>query len=383
MAIQNQPFDTKICIDGMRDKLCLFLAELRRLGYSIGVSEARDALMLGAGEGGLSRPLFQSYLQHLLCSNKDEWEQFDRLFHLYFYTPEEGDGAGSNPDTGERFDKQFNQDFQIVADFYHGEEGDQEGGAGRDKAVSATDFRFLTEQTGWEEAAKLAEYLAQQIKLRQTRRWRKTSRGKRIDLATTARKLAATDGDPLIIGRKQRKRRPLHIIALLDVSHSMSYYSPMLARFVRGLLQSFEHSEAFCFHIELNCVTDILKETDRETMRQRMEAFENLWFGGTNIAGSLAKFNQQYLQDIATKNTVVLLFSDGCDTSSAQELMEPLAAMRKQVRRVFWINPMQARLQRGGLVSSSPLMAGKSYIDGQISGDSLRSLASLARTLSR
>jgi len=80
---------------------------------------------------------------------------------------------------------------------------------------------------------------------------------------------------------------------------------------------------------------------------------------------------------------VVLLFSDGCDTSGEAEIVPPIAELRRTVRRLYWINPMQARLQRGGLVSSSPLMAAKSYIDGQISGDSLRSLETLARVMAR
>jgi len=380
---QTLTTDQTLAAQALTDKMCDFLSELRGLGFQIGISEARDAIAMAAEDGGLSRPLFQACLKHLLCTNEDQWDQFDYYFLTFFCVESEGLATNSSPGNNERFEKQFNQEFQVVADFYHGEGGDEEGGAGREQAVTRTDFRFLTEQKGWEEAAKTAERLAKEIKLRPTRRWRKTHNGRKIDLATTARKMTRTDGDPLVIGRKQKKRRPLRVLALLDVSHSMAYYSPMLARFVRGLVHHFENSEAFCFHIELNQITDLLKEPDREVMRQRMEAFQNLWFGGTNIAASLSHFNERYLRDLACRNTVVLLFSDGCDTSGEAEIVPPIAELRRTVRRLYWINPMQARLQRGGLVSSSPLMAAKSYIDGQISGDSLRSLETLARVMAR
>lgn len=365
------------------DKLCLFLSQLRELGFNIGIGEARDAFALAVNEGGYSRPLFQSALKHLLCTDLDQCDRFDGLFLSFYGAETEIDTQGSPVAAGERFEKQFTTEFQFVADFYENEQGDDEAGAGRDDAVTKTDFRFLTEQAGWEEAAKTAERLARQIKMRQMRRWRKSSVGKRLDLASTARKLAATDGDPLYIGRKRKKLRPMRVVALLDVSHSMSYYSPMFTRFVRGLAQHFDKTEAFCFHVELNKITDILLEEDREVMRQRMEDHHHLWFGGTNIAESVTQFNKTYLSEIASSNTVVLLFSDGCDCCAPDEMIPPFEELRRNVRRIFWVNPMKARLERGGLESSSPIMAARSFIDGQVSGDSLRALETLARVMSR
>ncbi len=367
----------------MMEKMCGFVAELRLLGFNIGIQEARDALEMAADDGAHSRPLFQASLKHLLCTNRDEWDLFDHLFLTFFMVNKDLPETGGNDNQDTRFEKQFNTEFKIIADFYQSEDGNQEGGAGRDEAVTKTDFRFLTDQEGWEEAAKAAELLAKKIKMRTTRRWRRTKNGPRIDLQTTMRRLAGTDGDPLYLGRKQKKRRPFHVVALLDVSHSMSYYSPMLARFVCGLVHHFDNTEAFCFHIDLHQITDLLRETDREVMRQRMEALENLWFGGTNIGGSITQFNEKYLSDVANSNSVVLLFSDGCDTCSADEVIAPISELKRYVRRLYWINPMQARLEHMGMQSSSPLMQAKSYIDGCISGDSLRSLEGLSRIISR
>lgn len=367
----------------MADKLCGFLSTLRDAGFQIGVDEMRDAALVAAVDGGFSRPLFQARLKHLLCTTLDEWDQFDHMFLSYYCVNSEPNEQGGAEGDGKRFEKQFNQDFQILADFYESDDGGEEGSAGRDQAVTKTDFRFLTESKGWEEAAVAAERLARRIKARRTRRWRKRKRGPRIDLQTTMRKLAASDGDPLYLGRKMRKQRPFHVVALLDVSHSMSYYSPMLARFVCGLIQHFEGTEAFSFHIDLHHITELLKEPDRDVMRQRMEALENLWFGGTNIAASLTQFNRQHLADVARRHTVVLLFSDGCDTCEPDEIIAPLREMKRHVRRIYWVNPMQARLEAAGMRSASPLMGARCSIDGCVSGDSLRSLESLARMITR
>lgn len=365
------------------EKMLNFLASLRHQGFRTGLSEAQDAIRLATGEMMFEKHNLREALKHLLSSNHEEWQRFDHLFELYFRDVEdEGEGEG-NQEQNKRTNKRGDESFQIVADFYQGESELNQGGAGRNAAVTKTDFRFLTEREGWEEAARATEALAKSIKMRTTRRWCKKQNGKRIDLRSTARRLPATDGDPLWIGRKTRKKCPLHVVTLLDVSHSMSYYSPMLARFTRGLVHNFDDSEAFCFHIELNRITELLRETDMEIMREKMEAIQNLWYGGTNIAASLQNFHDNYLSDYADQNSVILLMSDGCDTCQAEEILAPLGDIRRRVRKLYWINPIQARLERINLISTSPLNEAKEFIDGQISGDSIQSLQKLARLLSR
>lgn len=364
-------------------KLLGFLQALRGAGYSIGIGESRDALSLVVSEPMQDRRLFQSSLRHLLCSSREEWLGFDAHFLHHYGTVGEGGENEPGSETGEDDDGQtYSPEFQIVADFYHNADGGTEGGAGRNAAVTRTDFRFLTDEEGWEEAARLTENLARRIVKRPTRRWRKTRAGKRIDLATTARYLPATDGDPLRIGRRERKRRPMHVVALLDVSHSMSYYSPMLARFVRGLVHNFKGCEAFCFHMELNRITDHMKEAELEVMREKMEALENLWFGGTNISASIQSFNERFLRQTVRRDSVVLLMTDGCDTSPVEELRRPIADLKSAVRKLYWVNPLKARLNEAGLASASPLSELRCSIDAEVSGDSFRSLEKLARVLS-
>ncbi|GJM02806.1 MAG: VWA domain-containing protein [Rhodomicrobium sp.] len=364
-------------------KLIAFLSELRGSGFRIGLGESRDALTIALGAPAADRARFQSSLRHLLCSSREEWVTFDAYFRAH-YGQQQDSEAGEPTDSaeGDTAGDKPTPKFQIVADFYHGADAGKEGGAGRNAAVTKTDFRFLTDSDDWEEAARLTEDLARRIQSRPTRRWRQKAGGKRIDLAATARRLPGSDGDPLWLGYRARRKRPMHVVALLDVSHSMSYYSPMLARFVRGLVHNFKDCEAFCFHMELNRVTDHLKETDLDVMREKMEALENLWYGGTNIGQSIEAFNKRFLKETVRPNSVVLLFTDGCDTSPPEELRKPLRELRANVRRVFWINPLRERLLKSGLTSSSPLAAASGAIDAQLSGDSFRSLAALARVLS-
>ncbi len=379
----EQPSDqlTGQMTDQMTLKIVSFIEALRGAGFQVGMRETRDALALAASPAIDNRSLFQLSLKSLLCSSQHQWVRFDRHFIQFFAPFSDQPVDDENPRQGWQHKNASEMNFQIVADFYHGEDEVDEGGAGRNGAVTNTDFRFLTDQRQWQEAARLAERLARQIRHRPSRRWRRATHGKRIDLAGTRRLILATDGDPLKLAKKNRKHRPLQIVALLDVSHSMSYYSPMLARFVRGLLHNFDNSEAFTFHIDLNRITDLLLETDMQQMRKKLEEVEDLWFGGTNISASLTSFNQHYLDDVANRNTVVLLISDGCDVSLEDEIVAPVRELRQKVRKVFWINPIEARLQRAGLKSSSPLMHASAYIDEIVSGDSLHSLERLARLL--
>lgn len=364
-------------------KLLGFLASLRATGFRIGVGESRDALTLAVGAHSFERARFQAALRHLLCSSREDWVRFDAHFQAFYSQELESEpGDDTERTDGEEKGEAPSPKFQIVADFYHNEDAGLEGGAGRNAAVTSTDFRFLTDAAVAEEAARLAEQLAKNIRQRPTRRWRPRAKGKRMDMAAIARRLPGTDGDPLRLYHRERKRRPFHVVALLDVSHSMSYYSPMLAHFVRGLVQNFDNCEAFCFHMDLNRITDHMKERNLEVMRAKMEQLENLWFGGTNIGASIEAFNEGFLKKVCTPNTIVLLMSDGCDTSPAEEVARPLRHLRRDVRKVFWVNPLRERLLQMGLTSSSPLAASGSAIDAEVSGDSLRSLSRLARLLS-
>ena len=117
---QTLTTDQTLATQALTDKMCDFLSELRGLGFQIGISEARDAIAMAAEDGGLSRPLFQACLKHLLCTNEDQWDQFDYYFLTFFCVESEGLATNSSPGNNERFEKQFNQEFQIVADFYHG-----------------------------------------------------------------------------------------------------------------------------------------------------------------------------------------------------------------------------------------------------------------------
>ena len=76
----------------------------------------------------------------------------------------------------------------------------------------------------------------------------------------------------------------------------------------------FHDTEAFVFHTQLHHVTDLFRYRSLSKMRQKLEAKNNLWLGGTCIADSLATFNRDYAW-MLNGQTKVILISDGFDTN--------------------------------------------------------------------
>ena len=70
--------------------------------------------------------------------------------------------------------------------------------------------------------------------------------------------------------KRQRKDKPLRLVMLLDVSGSMSMYTTVFLRFIRGVLDEFREAEGFLFHTRLVHVSDAMKERDTQSALDRL-----------------------------------------------------------------------------------------------------------------
>jgi uncharacterized protein with von Willebrand factor type A (vWA) domain len=167
---------------------------------------------------------------------------------------------------------------------------------------------------------------------------------------------------------------------LLDVSHSMAKYSPLLARFARAYVNVDPRAEAFTFHVELTRVTELFRTTRVEQLRQKLAGMSKLWFGGTRIANSLGEFNARHLARISGPDTVVVLFSDGFDTHGAADLSAQLAPLHDSVRGLIWANPLLARYADDEALDG-PLAAASQHLDHVVEANTLASLEALGTIL--
>lgn len=359
-----------------RQRLLGFCRHLRREGFRLGVAETVDALA-AVGEHLLDERAVRFALRALSCGDHDEWQRFDDLFDRYWYpwrVPAELDAAATIDPRLRRRAPGIVGFGTSTTEASIGVDGSgmTGAGAGRHTTIARADYRFLSDKRAMRQAERLAERLAMLLRSRCTRRRLMRNRGSRIDIRRTVRCNMGVGGVPVERVYTERRREPVHLIVLHDISHSMAGHNPLLYRFVRGLVRTFRTSEAFAFHTRLFRVTEIYRERSLDVMRGKLEASNHLWLGGTCIARSLQAFIDEWMRSVLAHRSVVLLLSDGFDTDSPADLAEALRLLKARAHKVVWLNPM---LGRDGYRADEPtLRAAKPHVDLLAPAHSVHSL---------
>ena len=139
---------------------------------------------------------------------------------------------------------------------------------------------------------------------------------------------------------KEPKPKPLRVILMGDVSGSMDIYGQFFLLFMYGLQNHYPHCETFVFSTRLSRVTSLLK---RRTFEQSLSLLADKvsdWSGGTNIGAAVHQLHHHYLDVFKARRTVFLIFSDGWDRGDAQLLDGELRNLKRQVKRLIWLNPL-------------------------------------------
>jgi uncharacterized protein with von Willebrand factor type A (vWA) domain len=137
--------------------------------------------------------------------------------------------------------------------------------------------------------------------------------------------------------------------------------------------------DTFLFSTELVEVTKILGA------RRLPDAFDALsqlaagWSGGTKIGGSLRDFNLHHSRKLRSGDTLFMILSDGWDTGEPEALAAELAAIKRRVRMLIWLNPLL------GLADYQPITRGISaalpHVDVFAPAHNLESLLELEKHL--
>jgi uncharacterized protein with von Willebrand factor type A (vWA) domain len=161
------------------------------------------------------------------------------------------------------------------------------------------------------------------------------------------------------------------LVLQLDVSRSMSAYSFFHLRLARALSTELADVHCFIFHTRLVDVGDALRDQDPWRSQERLHLLSEGWAGGTRIGECLRAFNSAHAR-LMHARTAVIVASDGYDTGEPAVLSDALAAMRRRVRRVVWINPLLG--QPGYQPVSEGMRASIPHLDLLAAGGSLGAL---------
>ncbi|MBC4018473.1 VWA domain-containing protein [Siccirubricoccus deserti] len=215
---------------------------------------------------------------------------------------------------------------------------------------------------------------------RPTRRFRPDPLGPSVDLRGTIRASLHQGGEILSLERRRRVTRPPPLVALCDISGSMSRYAQVLLHFLHAVTNDRDRVHSFLFGTRLTNVTRQLRHRDAEVAFELVSHIVPDWSGGTRIGESLELFNKQWSRRVLGQGAVVLLITDGLDREGAKGLAEATARLRRSCRRLMWLNPL---LRYAGFQPRSQgIRAMLPHVDEFRPVHNLESLRALVATLS-
>jgi uncharacterized protein len=178
-----------------------------------------------------------------------------------------------------------------------------------------------------------------------TRRYRPNPRGHRIDMRKTLRQALRTEGEIINFHRLGRLQKPAPIVALLDISGSMSEYTRLFLHFLHAITDARKRVSVFLFGTRLTNVTRSLRARDPDEALASCSSTVEDWAGGTRIANSLHTFNKLWGRRVLGQGAIVLLISDGLEREADARLAFEMDRLHRSCRRLIWLNPL---LRYGG-----------------------------------
>ncbi|MGB7241012.1 MAG: VWA domain-containing protein [Sulfitobacter sp.] len=340
---------------GPTARIAGFIAHLRANGLRLGVAEAELCLSALTHVDAVSPMQARRALRAVCTGCKDESERFDALFDSFWM------------DAGRVKQKIIQSPTSSISDDVHSSrdaKGENTASAGlanaaddgQDEADSdgtgkliATEVRYLSRRDLRDlvrpdeiaEAEAVARRLGAALRDKRSRRRIASRKGDRLHFRKTIRQSLATGGEPVRLLRKRRPDRSRKIVALCDVSGSMTVYAQVFLAFLAGLMRADSAADAYLFHTRLVRITEALR--DKDTMRGigRMSLMADGFGGGSKIGPSLGLFADTYAKRLVDGRSVVLILSDGYDTAPPEAIGAALVKLKKRGCKIIWLNPLK------------------------------------------
>ncbi len=303
----------------------------------------------------------RSAFRSVFCGQVEDYEPFERAFEAYFLRQRgtqqprpsdrhtRPDPPGPAPGPAQRGGEPTGT---------APEDEERGSGAPRERRPSADDdpaedWRFALRERysaapasaaapeisteGVERMLEGARRLVARIRHGRSRRWAPRRNGERFDARRTLRGSVRTAGDPLVLHRLGHPLRNPRFVVFIDGSGSMANLVAPMLEFARALNRCTRRCATFTFSTGLRDVTREFRRTGHAALRSR--DLQDAWGGGTRIGSSLQAFLNGEGVRLLTRETFVLIFSDGLDVDEVPALRRALREIRRRSAAVVWLNP--------------------------------------------
>jgi hypothetical protein len=351
-ANQNQrPFTGKLA-----ENIMHFSRVLREAGIPVGPGTVLDALD-AAGCGSIrTRDDFYWTLHSIFVKRRDQRELFDQAFHVFWKKPkmleqlmqlffhsitrdagEKAKQAGFRRLAEAMFDKHETQsqqrqkkdDIEVDATFT----------ASADEVLRKKDFEQMTVAEQAQAKQAISKMRLHRIEVI-TRRYERASHGPTIDMRRTLKGSLRAGGHFIDLERRQKQWHEPPLVVLCDISGSCSNYSRMFLHFLHALTNDRDRVSVFLFGTRLTNITRELNRRDIDEAMTKVSGAVKDWSGGTRIGTSLKEFNFRWARRVLTQNAHVLIMTDGLDREDADLLRTEMQRLRRQTKRIVWLNPL-------------------------------------------
>ena len=337
----------------LAENIVYFARALRAAGIPVGPGSVLDALEAVRAAGIGTKEDFYWTLHAVFVKRHDHSVLFDQAFKIFFRKRgylEQLIAMMSPEMTGAQAAAQQPEASQRVLDALFSGAEKQE----REKDQVEVDARFTVSDREVLEKKDFAQMTAAEVAAAKdaiknlvlgfdevkTRRLTPNPHGHRIDLRRTLRASLKAGGAVIDLKYRGRKTKVPPIVALLDISGSMSQYTRLFLHFLHAITDERKRVSTFLFGTRLTNVTRALKEKDPDEALAACSASVLDWSGGTRIATSLAHFNKQWSRRVLTQGAVVLLFTDGLERDPDERLGFEIDRLHRSCRRLVWLNPL-------------------------------------------
>ena len=330
------------------DNVVGFARALRAAGVPVGSGAVIDAMnALQVIDIGNRGDVFTT-LEAIFVKRRDHALIFAQAFALFFRAAQEWqhlldsvplpDHARKPPPPASR---------RVQEAFSQGSTMEQPQAEEQEVRLSVSDREVLQKKDFAQmSAAEIAQATRAIEKMRlpqaelETRRYQPDARGLKLDMRRTLRASLRTGGEIIDIRRLGRIEKPAPIVALLDISGSMSEYTRLFLHFLHAIMDARKRVSVFLFGTRLTNVTRALRKRDPDEALASCSKTVEDWAGGTRIATSLHTFNKMWARRVLGQGAIVLLISDGLEREADNRLAFEIDRLHRSCRRLIWLNPL-------------------------------------------
>ncbi len=336
----------------LAENIVYFARALRAAGLPVGPGAVLDALEAVHVARIGSRNDFYWTLHAVFVKRHEHTILFDQAFRLFFrrrgyldkllatMLPETIPSAPKPPEAGaQRVQEALYAGMKAREEEKEEVEVDARLTVSDREVLQQKDFAQMTAAEIAAAKAAIAR-MALPLDLVKTRRLTTARRGHMIDVRRTLRSSMKAGGAVIDLKYFGPREKEPPIVALLDISGSMSQYTRLFLHFLHAITDARKRVTTFLFGTRLTNVSRAIRQRDPDEALASCSAHVMDWSGGTRIASSLRDFNKHWSRRVLSQGAVVLLITDGLERDADDTLEFEMDRLHRSCRRLIWLNPL-------------------------------------------